>query len=94
MLPVRSCTLFICFYFPLEDFFQCHTGHGIIYGITKVLDWNHVTHHMEGSYSRNGTVIDQEAIRSLDVTLNRRIAILMTSKLCLNTVVQLCHAHA
>ena len=23
----------------------------------RVLDWNHVTRHMEGSYGRNGTVI-------------------------------------
>ena len=22
----------------------------------RVLDWNHVTRHMEGSYGRNGTV--------------------------------------
>ena len=55
MLPVGSCTLIIRFYFPPWRTFSNVTPAVELWN-HKVLDWNHVTCHMEGSYGRNGTV--------------------------------------
>ena len=50
------CTL-IWFYFPSPENFFSNVTLAMELWNHRVLDWNHVTRHMEGSYGHNGTVM-------------------------------------
>ena len=52
---VAHAHLFDFIFPPTENFFSNVTPAMELWN-HRVLDWNHVTRHMEGSYGRNGTV--------------------------------------